>query len=606
MKHFLILFVLSTSLLLNSAATHARFAVNTPTNAVWEYTIAFMSGDRYGQYYNNKAEIVASYQALLDTINPIFERDLAIRFKMMDATKTETLIQPGDYTNLGPAGDFIRSTSLVRGTDYDVIVSLYGARGGLAILNSCMTNQNIHVGFDDLNIVAEQLDMIKILMHELGHMLGASHTQSSGGRTQVTFVEVGSGASIMSYVGSNTVNLVPEKDIESFSDMYFHANSIESITQWMFKGVKTPSSAFLNSGSYTIVYPSAQSCGHSVANSKANTTDPVVNGGADYTIPTQTNFELTAQATDDSAALTYDWEQMDRLSHGAGNTQASLISDAPAFGLYDPLLSSIYRIYNPIATDHRSFPLLGTVLDNKTDKSDRHTTLARDIKFRVAVRDGQNGYGSDDLLITTVATSTPFKVTSQTACESIDPNTQTQTTVSWNVGETDLAPISCPSVDISLMILNDDESAYSEENIALGVDNNGSAVIALPNIDSKQNRIKIKCSNNIFYSINPVSFALTGDRLVTSQTPVQHNTTGAKVSGLITQDTSYPVCRAGVVSTGNNNNGGTGNGGTTPVTPVTPVNNSESSVNNTSGGGSFNPLMLAVFGLFVGFRRKMK
>jgi hypothetical protein len=73
--------------------------------------------------------------------------------------------------------------------------------------------------------------------------------------------------------------------------------------------------------------------------------------------------------------------------------------------------------------------------------------------------------------------------------------------ITWQVANTNLPPVSCSAVDITLSIDNGEHFDYT---LAKQIPNSGSATIALPDVSlrDKPVRLKLSCSNNIFFSIS--------------------------------------------------------------------------------------------------------
>jgi hypothetical protein len=103
-------------------------------------------------------------------------------------------------------------------------------------------------------------------VHEIGHQLGANHTFHELEETPVNVnVEPGSGSTIMGYAGITT-----DYDVQASSDDYFAYVSILQIQTNL--ATKTcPTKAMISNN------------------------PPVINAGADYTIPKGTAFVLKGQ-----------------------------------------------------------------------------------------------------------------------------------------------------------------------------------------------------------------------------------------------------------------------------------------------------------------------
>ena len=116
------------------------------------------------------------------------------------------------------------------------------------------------------------------------------------------------------------------------------------------------------------------------------------------------------------------------------------------------------------------------------------------------------GGGVDYRLLTFNVTTAagPFQVTApNTAVTWAGFSTQT---ITWNVANTTAAPVSCANVDISL---STDGGLNYPTIIVMGTPNDGTQAVPVPNIPTTTARIKVACSNNVFFDISDVNFTIT-------------------------------------------------------------------------------------------------
>ena len=73
------------------------------------------------------------------------------------------------------------------------------------------------------------------------------------------------------------------------------------------------------------------------------------------------------------------------------------------------------------------------------------------------------------------------------------------TTVNWQVAGTDRHPVNCQQVDISYS--NDEGKSW--QPLVSGVSNNGAHDVTIPEPAGTSVRLKLACSDNIFYAITP-------------------------------------------------------------------------------------------------------
>lgn len=326
---------------------------------------------------------------------------------------------------------------------------------------------------------------VDFVAHEMGHQFGGNHpfngslgNCSGGNRNGSTAYEPGSGSTIMAYAG-----ICSADNLQAHSDPYFHAISLQEITN------------YTNGG----------------GNCSANTTNPnqapvidipgLPNG---LTIPARTPFLLGASAADPDLgdALRYAWEEWDL------GPQAPLTAG-------DNGSSPIFRSWPPVLTGERVFPSLSTVLGGAPKKGETLPTTNRTLKFRLTVRDrddSQHGMGtsqSADVSFNVINSAGPFAVSAPAG--GVTWVGGATGTVSWDVANTTASPISCASVDIDL---SRDGGQTFTQRLATGVTNSGTANVPVTGAATTQARIRVMCSNNVFFNVSPADFTITADYTV--------------------------------------------------------------------------------------------
>ena len=425
-----------------------------------------------------QAEILTA----INRINLIYERDLGIRLllvgndgRLLEEDSDECFSNTNSFAMLAENQAWI-DTRLGNGA-YDIGHVFGTGPGGVARIGSACSPLDKAKGVSGFSNPVGDPFYIDLVAHEIGHQLQANHSfngttgSCASNRWGASAFEPGSGSTIMAYSG-----ICSDENLQINSDATFHAGNIAEID------------AFTAAGG---------SCYGSVANGN---TDPAVTPLADFTIPAGTPFRLDVSASDiDLDPLVYQWDQMD-----SGDA-----TDSVSFGT-DLGNNPLFRTYEPQVDPWRDFPALGTQVEGKTDKAEVLPTASRTLNFRVTVRDDASGQAIDDLTLT-VAASSGFRVTSQAAAGTLD-TTVTPYTISWDVANTDVAPVNCANVDIDLLTFSDaNYTTYSVHPIVASEINDGNVDIptALPNSHPRA-RIRVKCSNNIFYDISDADLNVIG------------------------------------------------------------------------------------------------
>ncbi|MCC6724396.1 MAG: T9SS type A sorting domain-containing protein, partial [Saprospiraceae bacterium] len=317
---------------------------------------------------------------------------------------------------------------------------------------------------------------VDYVAHEMGHQFGAHHTFNGGVVGSCTVAnyyaasayEPGSGSTIMSYTG-----LCGAQNLQRRTDAYFHAISLSEIQTYKTSGT--------GSTCGTVVTTTNNK---PTANADPNSVD------GKY-IPISTPFELTGAGTDpDGNPVTYVWEQVDLGAQGA---PSSASATAPLF-----------RSFLPSTNAKRSFPILYDILDNTSSVGEKLPSVSRDLNFNLTVRDNQTvggGFGMDLIILHVTNAAGPFAITSHNATSNVEGNI----TVTWSVAGTTAAPISCANVDIMLSL----DGGITFTNLVTATANDGSETITLPNTSTSAARIKIKCSDNVFFDINNADLRIT-------------------------------------------------------------------------------------------------
>jgi hypothetical protein len=349
----------------------------------------------------------------------------------------------------------------------------------------------------------------------LGHQFGGNHTFSHSNEGTGVNMEPGSGSTIMGYAG------ITGQDIQAHSDSFFHAVSIQQITD----NIKAKTC------------PTSTNTGNAI---------PTANAGSDYTIPKGTPFMLTGSGTDANGdALTYIWEQM----NNASSSQTGASSAASATKATGPT----FRSWTPQTTPTRYFPRMASVLTGATTTAGSEITVealsnvARTYNFRFTVRDnksGGSGNNSDDAVITVNGTAGPFSVSSQNSATTYSGGTSQ--TVTWNVAGTTANGVNAANVDI----LWSTDSGNTWTTLLSGTPNDGSQAVTIPNASTTTGRLMVKGSNHIFFDVNNANITVNAGSGTSDTTPPTAPTLAASGTTSTSTNLSWSGATDNVAVTG--------------------------------------------------------
>ncbi len=459
----------------------APLTCNTPMTLI-SHRLAVACTFEYGAFHGGTVPLALSgIVTSVNRISAVYEKDLGIRLILI-GNNSLILYTAGNgftanndpYTN-GNGGTMLGQNqtninAVIGAANYDIghVVSTGG--GGVAQLG-CVCENNKANGVTGSSTPVGDVFDIDYVAHEMGHQYGGSHTfngnagSCNSNRTASSAYEPGSGTTIQAYAG-----ICSPQDVQPHSDAYFvHRSLFQMLTH-------------INSNPDCIA----------VVPGTNNTTPQINTYTTGKSIPANTPFFMDATASDPNGdVITYCWEENDLGP--AGNINASSTT-AP-----------IFRTFNPTTSGRRYFPRLHDVLNNVTTYGEVLPSVARTLNFIVTARDNHvpgGGICRQNTSITVVANS-GFAVTSpNTAVIWPSPSTQD---ITWNVNGTTSSPISCPDVDIEISF----DNGVSFTTIADNTTNDGSFSWNIPTgINSDIVRIRIVCSNNIFYDISNVPFTI--------------------------------------------------------------------------------------------------
>ncbi|MGV2450790.1 UNVERIFIED_CONTAM: M12 family metallo-peptidase [Ralstonia mannitolilytica] len=478
-----------------NAVTHK----NADDATLRTFRLALSCTGEYTSYFGGtKAQALAAMNNTMTRVNGIFENDFAARMVLIanndDLIYTDAATDP--YSSSSQMKNWnlelMNNLSSSIGNNNFDIGHLFGRDGGggnagcigCICDNDMSTYQSQGITYPSSykgsgytspangNPSGDTFD-IDFVAHEMGHQFGGNHTSSYRVEPDLKSVEPGSGSTIMGYAG------VTSYDVQNNSDPFFHAISIEQITN----NIK------------------AKTCS---VNTSTGNSIPTANAGPDYIIPKSTPFMLTGSGTDaDGDQLTYIWEQMDKgTSYETGANSAAQESKTRG---------PVFRSWRPSASPVRYFPTMSSILAGSLKTAGTEIdvealpSVARALNFRLTVRDNKAGGGgnnSDDTKLTVDPAAGPFMITSQnTAVSYVKGSSQT---VTWDVAGTTANGVNTANVDI--LWSTDNGSTWT--TLLTGTPNDGSENITIPDTLTNSGRIMIKGSHHIFFDINNANISV--------------------------------------------------------------------------------------------------
>ena len=459
---------------------------NADDGILRRYRLAVSTTGEYTAYHGGtKASALAAINATMTRVNGVFENDFNVTMVLIannDAV-IYTSASSDPYTTSGSYNSQLQSTltSVIGEANYDVghLFARASNNGNAGCIGCICVNGQKGSGFTSRTDPEGDPFDIDYVAHEIGHQFGANHTWTFNGNEGTDAqMEPGSGSTIMGYAG-----ITGATDVQPNSDPYFHAKSIQQVTD----------------------YIKSRTCQTNINTGNAV---PTANAGLNYTIPKGTPFVLTGSGTDANAndVLTYCWEQYDENNASTTNPSVNATTGVA------------FRSYSPSTDTKRYFPRLETIKTGATSwQWEAVPNVARTLNFRMTVRDNKAGgaaNNSDDTVITVNGTAGTFVVSSPNT--NLTWNVGTSQTVTWSVAGTTGNGVNAANVDI--LLSTDGGNTYPITLLA-NTPNDGSQAITVPNNVGTQNRVMVKGSNHIFFDISNTNFTIAGQVACTASVP---------------------------------------------------------------------------------------
>lgn len=480
--------------------------------------LALSTTGEYTAYFGGVAGALTQMNATMTRVNGVFEQEFNLHLNMVNAPALIFTTASSDpYSNANRMCNWSNElmnvlnggTYGVTNADFD-IGHLFGRTGGggnAGCIGCIGSNSTTTVNYSAINggcgyaytaptnykgsaytspgTGAPSGDTFDIdyVAHEFGHQLGANHTYSYNEGTQVT-VEPGSGSTIMGYAGITGSNT----DVQNNSDPYFHTVSIDQVQT--------------NLASKTVDVETNITNNPPVVTSMTGTT---------YTIPLNTAFVLTANATDpDGDTLSYCWEEVDVSNLADGIGKASGTGDGAA-AIGTTTRGASFRSWLPTSSPTRYFPKLATVLggavknvnDFEATSSVTRNTTNNQTKFRVTVRDNKGADSQTAYTTQTIQVGTAAAFTVNTIPTLIAGG---NSTITWVVSGTTASPYNVANVKIDFT----SDAGTTWTTLATSVANSGTASVFIPeSLVGKSGHVRISAIGNVFYAVKPATVSST-------------------------------------------------------------------------------------------------
>jgi len=449
-----------------------------------KYILALATTGEFGRRYGGtKASVMETLNEAVSILNAITLTEVGAEFELHPFNDTLIFTNPAvdPYTNADEGGALLGQNPTVINNriplaEYDIghvftnrCVDVGGVVSGRAC-NASGKARGVTCHYSNLRTIVED-----VMAHEVAHQFAVGHSWNNcpgndGQRAGGTAFEPGSGSTIMSYQGAcgpdNNVRRVGGSD-------YYHVASLDQFISFTTTGTGANCADF-----------------EEVENDFPEIDWPYTSG---FSIPRSTPFILSAEATDPNGdALLYNWEQ---YNLGPATDLCEPEGDAP-----------IFRSVPPAANRNvRFFPDQNVVRTLSVDCEQLLPDYGRGLSFRMTVRDGRpEGGGTvwEQVDFGVAEEAGPFRVTSQ-ASRAVTLAAGTFVNVTWDVANTDVAPVNCAAVNI---LLSMDDGLTFPFVLAEATNNDGEEGVTLPAISSDQARIKIEAADNIFYALSDSRF----------------------------------------------------------------------------------------------------
>lgn len=462
----------------------AKFGIEKAGNMPRElrvYDLIMTNTGEFARRNGQTAEsVLAAFNTSVNTINAILEPQIGVRMNLIEVPGLIYLDPDTDpYTNattgtalLGQVIGAFEANNVGADT-YDlghILTSRCTDVGGVVSGAACSNGKTRGVTCVSGSVVGAAL---RIMAHEVAHQFAVSHSWNNcpgveNQRASGTAFEPGSGTTIMSYAGTcGSQNIGAESP-------YYHSGSVEQFANF----TRTGGAA----GCATVI---------ETDNISPVVSIPYTDG---FTIPVSTPFKLEGSATDaNDDELLFNWEQFDL---GPASPILEPRGNVPTFRSFAPTEEGNVRF----------FPRYDRLVNGINDRSEILIDYSRTMTFRLTAHDFDPQAGAVDwqtVQFFTDESAGPFIVNNP--AESIW-RVGDYREITWDVANTDKAPINCQNVNI---LLSTDNASTFDMVIAENVPNTGSFFFTVPaEAQTFDARIMIEAADNIFLNVNSNEFGI--------------------------------------------------------------------------------------------------
>lgn len=451
--------------LISSKSNFAPFGVCQLTT----YRLAVAATAEYTKFTGGTVQDALAAQVVtINRVNGIYETSSALTFEIIPNNDEIIYLNPitQPYTHGDPlllVGENQNNLDKVIGTTHYDVGHVFdtGSGGGFAPGKTC-NNTSKAEGTSALpQPVGNPFD-VDFVAHELGHQVGASHTQNNNcGRFPATAVEPGSGSTVMSYAGICAPN------VQKHANAYLHGINLQEIGNFINKGT-------------------GRLCGKRIPIGRA----PIVSQPPNITVPQSSPFALIAHAKGAGKSnFTYTWEQIDNQI--TPQPPSPYATGGPNFRSLPPSKSRVRYLPN-LKDLAKGGPFTWEVLP----------AVNRTMHFRLTVRGNRQGPSCNayrDMTVTVAETSRSVKIP-EYPFQMIPHTWLVGTTeyITWDVAGTLFPPFNEGYVDVLFSVDGGKTFPITILSRALNL---GSLEFPVPLVKTNNGRIMIRGANGSFFAI---------------------------------------------------------------------------------------------------------